>query len=122
MIPIRFISEPIEVTFDTPPAMRKKPGCPNAIIWQGEVFGIVELLAEWHDYTRRGTMASNMRAEHAEAAAQHGSWGVGRDYYRVRTDSDRIFDLYYDRAPRYSGDRLGGWFLYRELSAETRDQ
>jgi hypothetical protein len=118
MIPIRFISEPIEVLFDSPPALSKKPGCPNAMIWQGQQFRIVEMLREWHDYTRRGSMASNMRPEHAEAATHRGSWGVGRDYYRVRIDSGRVFDLYYDRAPRYSGDRMGGWFLYRELSPE----
>jgi hypothetical protein len=122
MIPIHFISEPIEVIFDSPPALSKKPGCPDAIVWQDQQFRIVQKLREWHDYARRGPMASNMRPEHAESAALRGSWGVGRDYYRVRTDSGRIFDLYYDRAPRYASDRMGGWFLYRELSSSPPGQ
>jgi len=43
------------------------------------------------------------------------SWGVGRFYFRVRTDHGRVFDLYYDRSPKNVNDRLGGWFLWREL-------
>jgi hypothetical protein len=36
----------------------------------------------------------------------------------VRTDAGRLFELYYDRSPSRTGSRLGGWFLYRELSAD----
>lgn len=114
--PLRFIQEPIEVSFDHPPALEKKPGCPNRFIWGEERFEIVEMLAEWHDYRRRGRMARNMRPEHAATAARRGSWGVGLDYYRVRTDCGRIFDLYYDRAPVDAGRRKGAWFLERELA------
>jgi len=57
-----------------------------------------------------------MRPEHAATAVRRGSWGVGRDYHRVCTDSGQVFDLYYDRAPRKAGDRKGAWFLYREMS------
>jgi hypothetical protein len=32
--------------------------------------------------------------------------------------SERIFDLYYDRAPKDINHRKGGWCLYRELSAD----
>ena len=49
------------------------------------------------------------------SAAQSGSWGVGRIFFRARTDSTRIFDLYYDRAPRSARQRKGGWYLFREL-------
>lgn len=61
-------------------------------------------------------MAVNMRPEHAAVASRRGSWGVGRFYYRVRTDTGRVFDLYYDRAPKSADDRKGAWFLYREMS------
>jgi hypothetical protein len=64
-------------------------------------------------------MTSNMRPEHAAVAERRGSWGVGRDYYRVLTDSGRIFDIYYDRAPKDAGRRKGAWFLYRELALEA---
>jgi hypothetical protein len=114
--PLRFIGEPIEAQFDQPPTLEKKPGCPDQFVWQGETYRVVEKLSEWHDYGRRGRMALNMRPDHATAALRRGSWGVGRDYYRVRTNTGQIFDLYYDRAPKKAGDRKGAWFLYRELS------
>jgi hypothetical protein len=118
--PIKFINEPIDVRFEQKPFLEKKPGMPSGFTWRGEEFTIVELLSEWHDYRRRGRMARNMRPTHAASASVRGSWGVGQDYYRVRTAEDRVFDLYYDRAPKSVDDRKGAWFLDREL-AERED-
>jgi hypothetical protein len=115
----RFIAEPIEVEHDQPPMLEKKPGCPDRFSWQGETFEIVALLHEWHDYRRRGRMAQNMQPAHLAIAEQRGSWGVGRDYFRVRTAGGRIFELYYDRAPKDVDRRKGAWFLYRELGEEA---
>ena len=114
--PVRFIDEAIEARFDRPPAFEKRPPCPDGFVWRGEAHRVVELLSEWHDYARRGRMASNMRPDHAELAAARGSWGVGRAYFRVRTDAGLIFDLYYDRAPKGANQRKGAWFLFRELA------
>jgi hypothetical protein len=61
-------------------------------------------------------MAVNMRPSHIATASGRGSWGVGRFYFRVRLESGRIFDLYYDRAPKSADDRKGGWFLLREMA------
>jgi hypothetical protein len=123
--PIRFIGEPIEVQFDRPPVLEKAPPCPNAFTWGGTPYRIIALLAEWHDYGRRGRMARNMRPEHARRAVAKGSWGVGRYYFRVRAISPetaatdgQIFELYYDRAPQDAGHRKGGWFLVSELADE----
>ena len=113
--PLRFIGEPIEAHFDQPPALEKKPGCPEAFVWRETRYQVVEMLSEWHDYRRRGRMAINMRPDHAAHATRRGSWGVGRDYFRVRVAGGRLFELYYDRAPRDSDRRKGGWFLFREL-------
>jgi len=113
--PLQFIEELVAVTFDAAPLLEKKTGVPSAFTWRGEQFKIVRLLAEWHDYTRRGRMARNMQPQHAAAASRRGSWGVGQDYYRVLTDRGRAFDLYYDRAPKDSDRRKGAWFLYQEL-------
>ena len=115
MRPLRFIDEPIEVRFAQPPAFEKRPPCPDGFVWRGEAYRIVELLAEWRDYGRRGRMAANMRPEHARLAAERGSWGVGRFTFRVRTETGPIFDLYYDRAPADSAGRKGAWVLFREL-------
>jgi hypothetical protein len=117
--PIRFIAEPIEVEFDAPPTLEKKPGVPDRFLWREEEYQVVELLGEWHDYRRRGRAARNMQPQHAQRAARTGSWGVGQDYYRVRTAVGRIFDLYYDRAPRDASQRKGSWHLYRELATKT---
>lgn len=117
--PLRFIGEPIDVVFDTLPVLEKKPGCPNAFSWRGESFRIEEIISEWHDYRRRGRMARNMQPGHAATAERRGSWGVGEFYYRVRTEGERIFDIYYDRSPRDVNRRKGDWFLFRELSVST---
>jgi hypothetical protein len=114
--PLRFIDEPIVADFDQPPTFEKRPPCPDGFTWHGETYRIAELLSEWRDYQRRGRMANNMRPEHAELAEERGSWGVGRFFFRVRTAAGPIFDLYYDRAPKGSSNRKGGWFLFRELT------
>ena len=119
---LRFIGEPIQAQFGKQPTLEKKPGCPDRFVWQDETYRVIEKLSEWHDYGRLGRMAHNMRPAHATVAARRGSWGVGRDYYRVRTDSGRVFDLYYDRAPKKAGDRKGAWFLYREMSSSEAEQ
>ena len=111
----RFLSEPIEVEFDEDPLLEKKPGCPDRFVRGEETFEIVEMLAEWHDYRRRGRMAQNMRPERLARASRQGSWGVGRDYYRVRTVDGRVFELYYDRSPKDADHRKGSWVLYVEL-------
>lgn len=113
--PLRFIGERVEALFDREPLPEKRAGCPSALAWRGDRYGIVRVVSEWHDYARRGRAAHNMRPSHAAAAERRGSWGVGRDYYRVVTDSGRIFDIYYDRAPASALDRKGAWFLLREL-------
>lgn len=111
----RFVGEEVTALFDTPPQWSKSPPCPNRIIWQDKTYEITTLHQEWRDYERRGRMASNMRPENAQRARQRGSWGVGRFYFRVTLDHGRVFDLYYDRAPKGSDQRLGSWYLYREL-------
>ena len=113
----RFIGQEIEVEFDQPPLLEKKPGFPSRFRWLDETFEITEKLSEWHDYRRRGRMARNMQPQHAAVAEKRGSWGVGRDYFRIQTDSNRIFELYYDRAPKTVDQRKGAWYLFRELPA-----
>jgi hypothetical protein len=119
--PVHFIGELIEVTFSHPPVFEKIPGPPDAFSWRGEVYKVTEVLSEWHDYRRRGRMANNMRPEHAVTAARRGSWGVGQDYFRVRTSQGKIFDIYYDRAPKNVDDRKGAWFLDKEVMLQSTD-
>jgi len=118
--PLRFIGEPITVLFDEPPVWKKRPGCPDGFVWRGETYRVVELLSEWCDFRRRGKMARNMRPSHLAVAVGRGSWGVGRFTFRLRTAGGRVFELYYDRAPRSVDDREGTWMLYREMAQEER--
>jgi hypothetical protein len=113
--PSRFIGVSIEVEHDRPPVYEKRPGPPDRFTWDGRTYEIAAVSEEWHDYRRRGRMAQNMRETHLRTARRQGSWGVGRDYYRVRTTSGERFELYYDRAPRGADHPEGGWFLYRQL-------
>ena len=121
-IPLRFIGEEIEVHFRRTPALEKIPGPPDRFVWRSEQYQIVEVLSEWHNYLRRGRMANNMRPEHASTASRRGSWGVGQDYYRVLTSNNRIFDIYYDRAPKGADNRKGYWFLDKEMSQKSPGQ
>ena len=117
-IPKHFIWEQIEVQFDKPPLFSKKPDCPDRFVWKDQTFQITEKLAEWQDFSRSGRMEYNMRPANAAKAKRRGSWGVGRFYFRIQTDNGQIFDLYYDRAPKNVDDRMGAWFLYREMTTD----
>jgi hypothetical protein len=119
--PLHFIGSSIEVQFDKEPLHKKKPGCPDRFVLDGQVIDVVEKVGEWHDYSRTGHMTHNMRPANMSKALRRGSWGVGRFYFRVQTETGQIFDLYYDRAPKDASDRQGSWFLYREMK-KTEDR
>jgi len=118
--PIHFFDHPIEVIFDTPPAREKSPDCPNGFIWESRTYRVTEMLSSWSDFARRGTLrvTRNMRPAHAAIASSRGSLNVGRFYFRVKVDTDQIFDIYYDRAMKNVDDRKGQWVIYRELGEE----
>ena len=119
LTPIHFYDDRIQPIFDTPPAREKSPDCPNGFIWNDKSYRVIEMLSSWSDFARRGKMAKNMRPAHATVAASRGSLNVGRFYFRVRTDTNQIFDIYYDRAMKSVDDRKGQWFIYRELKEEV---
>lgn len=116
---IRFISEPVEISFSKPLELEKKPVSPVSFRWRELDYQITSVISEWVDYGRRGRMANNMQPAHLETARKRGSWGVGQFYFRVLTAEGKIFDLYYDRAPRSVDDRKGEWFLDRELAVKA---
>jgi hypothetical protein len=114
LTPLHFIDQPIEVRFDVLPVRQKTPPCPDGFTWDGRNYRVTAKLSEWTDFTRRGRMARNMQPAHA---AQRGSLGVGRFFFRVQVDTGQLFDLYYDRLIKDVDDRLGHWFLYREMAS-----
>jgi Family of unknown function (DUF6504) len=114
---IHFYDDPIQPIFDTPPVREKTPDCPNGFIWDDKTYRVIEMLSAWSDFARRGKMANNMRPAHAAVASNRGSLNVGRFYFRVRVDTDQVFDIYYDRAMKSLDERKGQWFIYRELQS-----
>ena len=116
-VPIAFIDEEIEALFDQPPLHSKKPDPPDGIHWRGEDHRVRKLISSWVDHGRKGRMAKNMKPHNLRRAAKHGSWGVGKFYFRLMVQGGRVFDLYYDRAAEAAGDRAGKWIIWRELEA-----
>jgi hypothetical protein len=114
-IPIRFIDDEIQPIFEEPPMLSKKPDPPAGFQWGDRTFTVAQLISSWFDFERKGRAARNMRIGNLRSARKRGSWGVGRFYFRVLTESGRAFDLYFDRAPKDAGDRKGHWILWREL-------
>ncbi len=115
--PLRFISEKIDVEHEISPLLSKKPTAPDSILWKGQNYKVEEVISSWFDYSRKGRMALNMRPENLMKAERWGSRGVGRFYFRVRIRGGRVFDIYYDRAPKDAGDRKGHWFLWLEMES-----
>ena len=115
----RFIGELIEVAYDRPPVLEKRPGPPDGFTWEGRSYRVAAVLREWHDYGLRGKdeafYIKEQGSYRARAARRRGTWGVGRDYYRVRTDTGEVFELYYDRSPRGPGGRKGSWVLFQQV-------
>lgn len=96
-----FYSEPITVQFENEPLLEKKPGPPDFFVWRGKSYTIVQVEKEWHKYSKRGKMEEfSSQKKNVSALPRKGSWGVGRDYYRVKTNTGHIFVIYYDRQPK----------------------
>jgi hypothetical protein len=113
---LRFIGEEIRVEFEQLKLPLKKPEAPDLFHWEGVDWRVRRVISSWSEYGRKGRMARNMSPAHARTASRRGSWGVGRFYFRVEVQDGRVFDLYFDRAPDDASDRLGHWFLWREMA------
>ena len=115
-----YIGEEISVGFDSPLLFTKKPDCPSNFLWRGKSFQITENLSEWKDFSRKGTSSRNMKDAHLERAKVKGSLGVGRFYFRVRTEEKRIFEIYYDRSIKNTFDKSGFWVLFQEIFSDSK--
>lgn len=113
-IPLRLIGDTIEVIFEKQPTYEKCPDCPNAFIWEGKTYPITRVISEIQDNERRGRFARNMAPVHLSSAQRMGSWGVGRYSFYVQVHDGRIFEIYFDRAPKNAGDRKGHWYIKGE--------
>jgi len=110
-----YIGETISVGFDEPPLFVKKPECPNTFFWRGRSYRVKEVISQWQDFSRQGNYSRNMKDVHLERAKTKGSLGVGRFYFRVLINDDRIFEIYYDRRIKSTYETSGFWVLFQEL-------
>ena len=94
-----FIDETVEVEFERG-HFEKVAIAPSAFHWRGRSYRVAKVEKEWQHLGGRGS----------------GSWGVGRTYFRVCTESGERFELYYDRRPS-GGEKKqkGKWVLWRSL-------
>jgi hypothetical protein len=106
-----FISKPVKPLFegDSPVRSRRKL---VGFIWEGETYRVAEIMRRWREKSPPRWRRHGKRARTR--------WHVstfGRDYFRVRTCDDRVFELYYDRKLNY-GELDGDWILWRELTGD----
>lgn len=82
-LPARFIGAPIQVAYDRPPPLEKRPGPPDSFAWQGRIYRVVAVLRGWHDYRQRGKTRAFYVKERgsyrARAAERRGTWGAHRE-------------------------------------------
>jgi hypothetical protein len=93
----QFLSEKIEVVFD------KKRGVPLSFVWNKKEYIIIEQIAVWQDwgFPKGSPKAKTWRLRHH------------RNYYRVQTEEDEVFEIYLDRKTK---NEEGEWYLYQKLS------
>lgn len=90
-----FLCEKIEVEFDV------QKGEPVSFIWRNQKFVIKKVLASWQDF---GFSAG---------APKKKTWRLRkhRNYYKIETDTDEIFEIYLDR----TGSKRE-WIISKKLS------
>ena len=93
----KFYSEKISLTFDN----NKKT--PSAFTWKNKEYRITEVIAAWQDwgFPKGSPRTKTWRLRHH------------RNYYRVQTDDDEVFEIYLDRK---SKKEKGEWYLYQKVS------
>jgi hypothetical protein len=89
-----FYSEEIEVERD------EKTKYPVSFVWRGKEYPIKEVIAFWPDFSFPRSGAKRKR------------WWQRRhrNYYRVLTEDDQVFEIYFDR-----GSKEEAWVLYARL-------
>jgi hypothetical protein len=89
-----FYSEKIDVIRDD------KTKNPVSFVWREKKYKIKEVIASWPDYS------------FPKSGAKRKRWWQRkhRNYYRVLTDDNEVFEIYFDR-----GSKEQEWILYAKL-------
>ena len=91
----KFIGQKISVTTDG--AIKE----PQAFTWRNKEHHVDEIILSWMDWG------------FPQGASQH-DWKNRRhrNFYRVRTTSGEVYEIYHDRGPAGEG---GDWYLFQQL-------
>ena len=91
-----FFSEKIVVQRD------EKTKNPALFCWKDKEYKIKEVLSSWPDwkFSAGAPKRKNWRLRHH------------RVYYRIKTEDEEIFEIYFDRKTKKEG---GEWVLYKKL-------
>ncbi len=95
----QFFGKEIEVTLDG------EVRSPVSFRLSDRVYVISNILEAWHDY---GFGRPTLR--HARWWQRH-----HRNYYRVKTSEDLVFEIYYDRGTNLEHPEYKKWYLHRQL-------
>ncbi|MCK4385061.1 MAG: hypothetical protein KAW52_02235 [candidate division Zixibacteria bacterium] len=89
-----FHSDKIELIQD------EKTKNPVSFVWRDKEYKIKEVIAFWPDYS------------YSKSGAKRNRWWQRRhrNCYRVLTDEDEVFEIYFDR-----GSKEEEWILYTKL-------
>jgi hypothetical protein len=110
-----FIGEDIEPIFEETPELEKRTGAPSGFKWRGHEHAVRRVVKEWHEYDQARPGRGGGRPPYAtRGVAQRGSWGQGKDFYRVLLGDGPRVDMYYDRRPK-GQKRKGRWVIFREI-------
>ena len=89
-----FFSDEIKVTRD------EKTRSTISFVWRDKEYRIKEVIAFWPDFS------------HSESGSKRKRWWQRRhrNYYRVLTEEEEVFEIYLDR-----GSKTEAWILYTRL-------
>lgn len=89
-----FFSDEIDVTRD------EETRNPISFVWRGRKYEIKEVIAFWPDFS------------YPKSGAKRKRWWQRkhRNYYRVLTEEEEVFEIYFDR-----GSKKEAWILYTKL-------
>lgn len=95
----QFYSDEIEVIRD------EKTKNPISFIWRGREYKIKEVIAFWPDFS------------YSKSGARRKRWWQRRhrNYYRVLTEDEEVFEIYFDR-----GSKRETWILYTKLKSTIK--
>lgn len=97
-MPRRFFGQQISVEQDSNSRQ------PLSFAFKDETHNIAQIMTSWHDYG-----FPNDGRKHTWRQRHH------RNYYRVRTDDGRHFEIYYDRGVSMDNPHYMRWYVTEEF-------